>query len=308
MNDQKFIQVYINALCQNKSNIYDVKFSDYFNLTSNIKHHFEIQNFRQLVDCSNGKPNYKINFLTLAGLDGPLPQWVSEKIQIEHLEGGKVLHRFLDIINRRFWDFYFLLQTAGHRENLTIYNKSSTQKIVNLYENIWLSKKNTNFNLNNVLHDKFAIEILQKKEGLNFEEILSLFFKVKVNKKTNLLRLPIEKNQRTILGNRINRLKHNVMLIGEKSQVLGNGNYMVDFNGHASSIKIEYLKKIKPSIIEISKIIANDQSIRINIQQKWSKEYSMLGNSSCQLGIGMKLMRSQMPASKESIHFNFFSI
>ncbi len=58
-------------------------------------------------------PVINISFLTLAGAGGALPLWITEKIIHDTMGEGKALHRFLDLLNRRFWELLFLKSRLG---------------------------------------------------------------------------------------------------------------------------------------------------------------------------------------------------
>lgn len=49
-----------------------------------------------------------LSFMTLAGVSGPLPWWVTDHIIRSEDQQGESLHSFLDILNRRFWELLFL--------------------------------------------------------------------------------------------------------------------------------------------------------------------------------------------------------
>lgn len=64
-------------------------------------------------DAEAGLPVMQIAFLTLAGPGGALPWWVTEKVLRNASGDGKALHRFLDLLNRRFWELLFLKSGLG---------------------------------------------------------------------------------------------------------------------------------------------------------------------------------------------------
>jgi predicted component of type VI protein secretion system len=68
-------------------------------------------------------PLLEMSVLTLAGSDGPLPWWVAEKVEIERQTGGKALHQFLDLLNRRFWELLFMTAGMGHQPHISYANK-----------------------------------------------------------------------------------------------------------------------------------------------------------------------------------------
>lgn len=72
--------------------------------------HLEKQKFE---DVNDGLPVMHISFLALAGASGPLPWWITEKIILDPTGDGKALHRFLDLLNRRFWELLFLKDRLG---------------------------------------------------------------------------------------------------------------------------------------------------------------------------------------------------
>ncbi|WP_175983133.1 type VI secretion system baseplate subunit TssG [Caballeronia zhejiangensis] len=66
------------------------------------------------------RPIASIAFLTLAGLHGPLPTWVTEKIQDVRDPEAQGIHAFLDLLNRRFWELLFIAHAQGSRPHLGI--------------------------------------------------------------------------------------------------------------------------------------------------------------------------------------------
>lgn len=58
-------------------------------------------------------PTAWLGFLTLAGAQGPLPWWVTEKILWDTKGDGQALHVFLDLLNRRFWELLFVIKGAS---------------------------------------------------------------------------------------------------------------------------------------------------------------------------------------------------
>jgi predicted component of type VI protein secretion system len=59
-------------------------------------------------ESSGALPIVTVPFLTLAGVEGPLPWWVTEFILKDKDGGGDSLHLFLDILNRRFWELLYI--------------------------------------------------------------------------------------------------------------------------------------------------------------------------------------------------------
>lgn len=57
---------------------------------------------------SHEKYTLILSFMTLAGVSGPLPWWVTDHILRSKDDHGQSLHSFLDILNRRFWELLFL--------------------------------------------------------------------------------------------------------------------------------------------------------------------------------------------------------
>jgi predicted component of type VI protein secretion system len=59
-------------------------------------------------------PRLILSLYTLAGVDGPLPLFLSERLLIEKSIGDSGLVAFLDMLNLRMWEFVFLRDIAGH--------------------------------------------------------------------------------------------------------------------------------------------------------------------------------------------------
>lgn len=76
-------------------------------------HEFSIEYPRVRDDAGVALPTLRVAFLSLAGIGGALPLMLSERILHEYNEGGKALHAFLDLLNRRFWELLFLAQGIG---------------------------------------------------------------------------------------------------------------------------------------------------------------------------------------------------
>lgn len=75
---------------------------------SSVDFHLDVQS-----SDNDPLPVMNIAFLTLAGAGGALPLWITEKIIHDTTGEGKALHRFLDLLNRRFWELLFLKNRLG---------------------------------------------------------------------------------------------------------------------------------------------------------------------------------------------------
>ncbi len=77
-------------------------------------------------------PTARLAFLTLAGVGGALPWWISEKILWDRSGAGAALHAFLDLLNRRFWELLFLSQTVGNNPQYGFHNSYHAQLLSSL--------------------------------------------------------------------------------------------------------------------------------------------------------------------------------
>lgn len=55
-----------------------------------------------------------LGMYTLAGVDGPLPLFLSERMVTENSTGARGLHAFLDLLNLRTWELVLLRDISGH--------------------------------------------------------------------------------------------------------------------------------------------------------------------------------------------------
>ncbi len=79
---------------------------------SSLNMGFPREDYLLLRTDSDQEPLIEMAILTLAGPDGVLPKWVLEKILYEKENGGEDLHVFLDILNRRFWELFYQIDTS----------------------------------------------------------------------------------------------------------------------------------------------------------------------------------------------------
>ncbi len=77
-------------------------------------------------------PTARLAFLTLAGVGGALPWWISEKILWDRSGAGAALHAFLDLLNRRFWELLFLSQSVGSNPQYGFHNSYHAQLLSSL--------------------------------------------------------------------------------------------------------------------------------------------------------------------------------
>ena len=71
----------------------------------------------------------QLNVLTLLGLDGALPIYLTELILEQPHQGGKALHQFLDLFNRRFWELLFQSYRLGVRPQYGFNNQRAKDLI-----------------------------------------------------------------------------------------------------------------------------------------------------------------------------------
>jgi|GEM_PF-5955414 len=67
-------------------------------------------------------PAMTLGFLTLAGMDGRISPEVVERIVWNEQGEGELLHEFLDLLNRRFWELQFLMLKSVRNYQITDQN------------------------------------------------------------------------------------------------------------------------------------------------------------------------------------------
>lgn len=101
-------------------------------LKSHVGLAFEASDF-SLSSTPDGPPTLRLAFLTLAGIGGPLPIGLSERLLWSRgSAGGEAFHEFLDLINRRFWELLLLAQAAGSNAHYVLLDRQRTRYLENL--------------------------------------------------------------------------------------------------------------------------------------------------------------------------------
>lgn len=70
-----------------------------------------------------------LSMYTLAGVDGPLPLFLSERMLTEKSAGGSGLHAFLDLLNLRTWELVLLRDISGHDPRYVGFGPAHAQRL-----------------------------------------------------------------------------------------------------------------------------------------------------------------------------------
>lgn len=105
----------------------------------------------------------QLSFLTLAGTDGALPWWITEKIMWDRHGDGQALHVFLDVLNRRFWELLYLSQCVGSSPQYGVYKQQHAQLLGQLsYAAAGISFENASQRASSALSEPQLLHDLQQ--------------------------------------------------------------------------------------------------------------------------------------------------
>jgi len=253
-------------------------------------------------------PVMHISFLTLAGTGGALPWWITEKIILDAKGEGKALHRFLDLLNRRFWELLFLKSRLGGNAQ---YGFCSPHHAA-LFNELCFAQVGLE-NRADSLGAPSGISVLHKTMqhcwvaagGTGRHETLTALLTSACGCKVEvcgfqLVRLPVANQSKLALGEH-GRLSRAGGVIGTTALVPGGVVLRVVL--HDAELVDQYLPSADASCLKLLRrilAIFYAQSlppVALRLQYPSNKTFSGLGNSRCRLGWGA-MLSSRVPCSQ----------
>lgn len=259
-------------------------------------------------DANNGLPVIHISFLALAGASGPLPWWITEKIILDATGDGKALHRFLDLLNRRFWELLFLKDRLGSNPQ---YGSSNSQHalLLNELSFAFVGLEQTPDLLSglgggSVLH-KTMQYCWSTSSGSGSHETLAVLLSkacglaVEV-RGFQLARLPVADQAKLVLG-AYGRLSSLGSVIGNKALVLGSVELQVVLPG--AELLNQYLPSVDGAHLKLlcrSLVIFYGQSlpqVALRLLYFSDNTFAKLGGERCRLSWG-GMLSTNLPCSQ----------
>ena len=294
----------------------DFPLRNLIHIQSKIGSHFEPLEYRysenEIQTDSGLVRRAKVFLLTLAGSDGLLPWWVGEKIELESHLGGKELHEFLDIINRRFWELLFVSSGVGHLAHIPF----SIYKQKNLIDSLTFSLANTEQqnDFSQSLINKSLMHSIRQLAwsspgniitGIPIENILSKEFGVIIKlRKRVLTKIPVSHRCLLTIGDSfsgfISRkssvIGRNAIVYGgiEMQIVLNDSSQISDYTSLNTNTSLQTILKVMQLIY--AQVLP---TLILRLCFESSKLFSRIGNKECRLGFGA--MVSNLAESRTSL-------